>query len=151
MAGTSMSTFAREYSKILQTSTGNKLSEKKGVSKYHAKKTKIGDITFDSKIEACFYNRLLWMMKANKIHKIVLQPVFVLQEEFFDAQNNKHSAIKYRADFKVLFVNGCEKVYDTKGYKTEIYRIKKKLFIKRYPHIIFEEVFDPDSHPLEVA
>lgn len=151
MAGTSMSKFAHEYGKLLKLQNGVKFQEEKINNKYNAKKTKVGSLTFDSKIEASFYGRLLWLSKAKKIQEIELQPVFVLQEEFLDNFNRKHGAIHYRADFKVVFAGGQERVYDTKGYKTEVYRIKKKLFLKKYPHIILEEVFDPELHPLEVA
>lgn len=149
MSGTSMSVFAREYAKQNRLISNDENVKREKNSKYGAIKTKIGDIVFDSKIEASFYVRLTLLLRAKQISEIVLQPSFLLQEEFRDQFNCVHKSIFYRGDFKVVFSDGIAKIYDTKGFKTEEYRIKKKLLLKRYPHLILEEVFDANEHPIK--
>lgn len=40
---------------------------------------------------------------------------------------------KYIADFTCKDLNGKTQIYDAKGHKTEMYRLKKKLFEACYP------------------
>lgn len=108
------------------------------MSKYHARKTVIDGIKFDSKREAHRYAELKLLEHAGEIRDLVLQPEFVLQEGF--KKNGKvHRAIKYIADFQYI-ENGKTVVEDCKGVKTEVYRIKKKLFEKRYENLEIREI-----------
>ena len=108
-------------------------------NKYGAKKTVIDNITFASKKEARKYSDLKLLKRAGEIKDRELQPIFVLEEGFTDNAGKKHRPIVYIADFKVYLNDGREQVIDTKGYKTKEYKIKKKLFLKRYPEINFIE------------
>lgn len=99
--------------------------------KYHNKKTVIDGITFDSKGEANRYWELKLLERAGEISNLTLQPKFTLQESFKKGKKT-HQAITYIADFQYQ-ENGKTVVEDFKGMETEVFRIKKKLFEKRYP------------------
>lgn len=100
--------------------------------KYNAKKTTIDGITFDSRKEARRYQELKLLERAGAITALTLQPRFVLQEAF----RHKGKAIRkieYVADFKYIDQQTEKNVVeDVKGLKTDVYNIKKKMFLKRY-------------------
>lgn len=48
--------------------------------------------------------------------------------------------IKYYADFVVTYVDGHKEVVDVKGVRTDVYKLKKKLLLAKYPEIDFREV-----------
>ena len=122
----------------IQTPTPIAKSAKK--SKYGNVKTIIDNITFDSKKESNRYIELKARQQCGQIANLALQPEFQLQEPFIDSMGVRHRAITYKADFMYLD-RGDVIVEDVKGKKTEVYRIKKKLLLKRYPDIIFREVY----------
>lgn len=108
-------------------------------SKYRSKKVKIDGMVFDSKKEANRYLELKLLVKAKEIRDLELQPRFVLQESF-KRKGKTHRAITYIADFKYIDCKtGKTVVEDTKGYRTEVYNIKKKLFLNKYPDMEFVE------------
>lgn len=102
------------------------------VHKYNAKKTTVDGITFDSKKEAMRYKELKELQRVGKIDMLELQPRFELQESF------KHKGktirkIEYVADFVYRDLSTYELIVeDVKGVKTDVYKLKKKLFLKRY-------------------
>ena len=106
---------------------------RKGVklSKYNARKTIIDGIKFDSKKEAGRYKELKLLEKAGEIKNLQLQPRFTLQESF-KYQGKTERKITYIADFMYEEKNGQVVVEDTKGYRTDVYKIKRKMFLKRY-------------------
>lgn len=108
-------------------------------NKYGASKTVIDGIKFDSKKEADFYAELKLLEKAEVISDLVLQPVFVLQDAFV-CKGKKIRAITYVADFK--YRQGDKTVVvDVKGMRTDVYKLKRKLFLKRYgDQVDFREV-----------
>ena len=110
------------------------------MNKYNNKKTVIDNITFDSKKEALRYMDLKLLQRAKKIGNLKMQPVFVLLEEGINSYGQKYREMTYIADFSYM---DCEKfeyiVEDVKGMKTEVYNIKKKLFMAKYPNYRFIE------------
>jgi hypothetical protein len=82
------------------------------------------------------------MMKAGEVKEISLQPGFVLLDGY-EKNGKKVRPIVYRADFKVYYTDGRVEVEDvkSKATMTEAYKIKKKLFEKRYPELTINEVF----------
>ena len=96
--------------------------------KYHNQKTIIDGIEFDSKKEANRYLELKLLQKANKISNLRIQVPFVLIEK-----SNYGRAIKYIADF-VYYDNDAKNdvIEDTKGYRTDVYKLKKRLLAERY-------------------
>lgn len=104
----------------------------KRYSKYNAKKSTVDGHTFDSIREAERYSELKLLEKGKEIRNLVLQPRFLLQDEFFDKNEVKHKKIEYVADF--MYIDKCGKtiVEDVKGVLTDVYKIKKKMFLKIY-------------------
>ena len=99
-------------------------------SKLRNIKTTVDGHKFDSKREANRYCELKLMQRAGEISDLELQPQFVLQEAFRDAQGKHRRAIKYRADFR--YTKGDKTIVeDVKGHKTPLYLVKKKLLLKR--------------------
>lgn len=107
--------------------------------KYNAKKTVVDGITFDSKKEAKFYVTLKKLKEDGFVTEFVMQPVYILQEGY---KRGKRSIqpITYKADFLVTYADGTIQIVDCKGVKTEVYRIKKKIFEYRYPDLEIVEV-----------
>lgn len=92
--------------------------------KYGATKTTVDGITFDSKREAARYSQLKLMQQAGEICGLTLQPKFPLLV-------NGVKIGEYRADFSYSAgprsgAKGRAGVEDVKGFKTAMYRWKKK-------------------------
>lgn len=109
------------------------------ISKYRAKKTIVDDITFDSKAEASFYMYLKQLKAIGKISRFEMQVPFVLQDAFEhptrlikSGKPSRVPAIKYVTDFVVTYPSGQVKVIDVKGVKTTEFRLKAKIFMKKY-------------------
>ena len=101
------------------------------MNKYRNKKVIVDNIRFDSNLEATRYRELKLLQRAKEISNLRLQVPFVLQEGF--KKNGKtYQAIKYIADF-VYEEKGRTIVEDTKGIKTDVFKIKQKIFEKVYP------------------
>jgi hypothetical protein len=100
--------------------------------KFNAKKTEVDGIKFASKKEAKRYSELKLLASQGKITDLKLQPVFELIPSF-KCDNKTIRRIKYIADFYYC-QNGVEVVEDCKGFRTEVYKIKKKLFLYKYGH-----------------
>jgi len=66
-------------------------------------------------------------------------PVFELQPAFIRG-NKKYRPITYEADFQYL-ENNKMIVEDYKGFRTQAYLLKKKMFIYKYPNIVFRETY----------
>lgn len=111
----------------------------RGQHKYGARKTTLNGINFDSKAEAQYYQRLLLLQRAGEVTSIELQPVYELQPAY-KRNGRKVRAITYIADFLVTYKDGRQEIVDCKGMKTEVYRLKKKLFEYRYPELTIVEV-----------
>lgn len=108
------------------------------MSKYHSKKVTYDGIVFDSKREANRYSVLRLLEKSKVITDLKLQPVYLLQEGF--KKNGKtYRKITYKADFEYK-KGGKIIVEDVKGMKTEVYKLKKKLFEYKYPDLEILEV-----------
>lgn len=100
--------------------------------KYNAKKSVIDGITFDSKKEAMRYEHLKNLEYVGKIDRLELQPRFVLMDGF-RYEGKAIRKIEYVADFLYRDLSTYELVVeDVKGVKTDVYKLKKKLFLKHY-------------------
>ncbi|MBQ0035556.1 MAG: DUF1064 domain-containing protein [Firmicutes bacterium] len=103
-------------------------------NKFHAVKTKIDGITFDSKKEANRYLELKLLERAKKISNLRLQVPYVLIEKSKYGQQ-----IVYKADFVYFDEDAKETVIeDTKGYRTDVYKLKARMMKERYDIVIRE-------------
>jgi hypothetical protein len=91
-------------------------------NKYNAVKTEVDGIVFDSAAESKRYTQLMYFHQAKLISKPILQFKFLLPGEIF-----------YICDFLYMdYENRCFVVEDVKGYKTDVYKLKKKLMKATY-------------------
>lgn len=141
---------AAEYrafvTKNLRSKPKDTFSEQKTVrapSKYRSLKAKADGKTFDSTKER---NRYLVLKKAQeegKIGGLECQKEFLLQEGFRDNTGKYQRPITYICDFFYQDLEtGDWVVEDTKSIVTQklgVYRIKRKLFMFRYPQYKFHE------------
>lgn len=105
-------------------------------SKFHAKKTVVDGIEFDSAKEAKRYTKLRAMEEEGKIQGLRLQVPYELLPSF-ECDGVKYRGMKYVADF-VYYRDGKQIVEDCKGFKTPEYKMKKKL-MAYINHINIEE------------
>lgn len=101
-------------------------------NKYNAEKTTIDGHDFPSKREAERYCELKLFLKAGEIKNLVLQPRFLLQQKFKDKTGTTHRKIEYVADFMYVDKDDKKIVEDVKGVMTDVYKLKKKLFLNLY-------------------
>lgn len=105
--------------------------------KFNAVRTEVDGVKFASKAEAKRYGELKLLQKAGKIEALELQPVYPLRVLLtigtFKGAGKAHAGEyptigKYVADFKYYRLEApCDWVVeDVKGFKTPLYRWKKK-------------------------
>jgi hypothetical protein len=99
------------------------------MNKYHAKKTVVSGITFDSKAEARRYGQLIMLERAGQVTGITRQVPFVLAPKVkLDGDKRIKPAMKYIADFVYSdLATGRIIVEDVKGVITQAFRIKQHL------------------------
>jgi hypothetical protein len=103
------------------------------MSKYKNKKIQVDMYVFDSIAESRRYKELKLLERAGEITDLKLQPKFLLQESF--KKNGKtFRKIEYIADFQYI-ENNKVIVEDVKGIQTDVFKIKHKLFEKKYPDL----------------
>lgn len=109
------------------------------MSKYHSKKITVNGETFDSKKEYIRWNELKMLEKSGEIHDLKRQVRFTLipaiREEPVRGNSGsiKHGKLLerpvcYVADF-TYYMHGKLVVEDAKGFRTDAYKIKRKLML----------------------
>ena len=106
--------------------------QRKAGSKYGNEKAAVDGIVFDSKREARRYKELRLMEAAGEITGLRLQPEYELIPRYKKDGHTIRRTI-YRADFEYRTRDGREIVEDVKGFKTDVYKLKKRLFEYLYP------------------
>lgn len=100
--------------------------------KYHARKTTVDGITFDSRKEADRYLVLKGMEDDGTIEDLRRQVRYELIPAF-DVDGRHYRPVHYVADFVYMDKEtGKEVVEDVKGVRTDVYKLKSKLFARRY-------------------
>lgn len=95
-------------------------------SKYGAVKTEVNGIVFASKAEGRRYRELLILQASGEIFgQLVLQPVYRIYVKPLGGE--PIVVAKYVGDFQYEAADGTKVVEDVKGFKTPVYRLKKKL------------------------
>ena len=112
------------------------------ISKYHNKKVYAYGRNWDSKKELARYEELSLLEKENVISDLEIQPKFLLIDTI--RYNGKtYPKTYYIADFMYSNADGQEVVEDVKSEATrkdKVYRLKIKLFLSKYSHILFKEI-----------
>ncbi len=117
---------AKDFRKTLD----GMISPRKG--RYGVNKIEIDGIVFDSPAEGRRYGILKSEEKLGKIQNLRFQVDYPYKE------NGIHCFV-YRSDFNYTIVEtGEEIVEDVKGFRTDVYRLKKKLIEARYGIVISE-------------
>ena len=110
-------------------------------SKYGSRKTVVDGIAFDSKKEASRYRELLLLERAGKIGNLRRQVKYVLipaQYENPDSptKSGRGKCLERECSYVADFVydvpmepEPVEIVEDTKGFRTEAYKIKRKMML----------------------
>jgi hypothetical protein len=101
------------------------------MNKYHAVKTTIDGIVFDSKREAARYQELCLLEKAGEITDLSIHPAFLLADAF-NNRGEHYWSIVYKADFKYQDGDAIV-VEDIKGTVTQLASLKMKWFRSAYP------------------
>lgn len=100
--------------------------------KYNNKRTVYGGLVYDSKLEAGRAYELDMLKRAGEVIKWDRQIKFPIVI-------NGIKICDYIADFKVWWKNGNVAIEDTKGVKTDVFRLKQKLILACYGI----EIIDP--------
>lgn len=113
-------------------------STKKGImaSKYKAIRTECGGIVFDSKREALRYADLLLLCRCGAISDLELQIAYPVHVK--TPQGAFVKVFSWICDFRYKDRDGRMTVEDCKGFKTAIYRLKKKCVEAQYGIRILE-------------
>ncbi len=99
----------------------------KGKSKYRNQKVTIDGMTFDSKKESTRWQQLRMMESAGAISDLERQVSFELVRAV-RLGNRGRPPIRYIADFTYL-EDGELRVEDAKGFKTDVYKLKRHLMM----------------------
>lgn len=105
------------------------------MNKYHNKPVEIDGIKFDSMAEGTRYRELDLLQRHGQISNLRVHPKYILQEAF-KYHGIPERAITYEGDFEYIS-DGIQICEDVKGVRTEVFKIKRKLFINKYPDICF--------------
>lgn len=108
-------------------------------NKYHNTKVEYKGIKFDSVKEMKHYQLLEYRQKMGEIKDLKLQVPFELIPTY-KINNKTIRKTVYIADFTyVSVIDNQIHIEDTKGFKTDVYRLKKKMFEYKYK-IEIEEI-----------
>jgi hypothetical protein len=91
-------------------------------TKYGSRRTTVDGVTFDSAKEAKRFGELVMMQQAGHISGLRRQVPF-------DLVVNGHKVATYRADFTYSDASGLDVVEDVKGFRTPVYKLKRRLML----------------------
>ena len=94
--------------------------------KYNAIRTEIDGISFASKKEAKRYGELKLLERAGEIQSLTLQPRYPLRCNGKSLKTASGRDYTYVADF-AYWENNKPVIEDTKGMKTELYKLKRAI------------------------
>ena len=94
------------------------------MSKYGNTKIRVDGRLFDSKAEAARWRELCLLERAGEITELERQ----VEYELIPKQKGER-AVKYIADFRYVDHEGKTVVEDTKGVRTPVYILKRKLLL----------------------
>ena len=95
------------------------------MTKYNNTKIRVDGRLFDSKAEAARWQELSLLERAGEITELERQ----VEYELIPKQKGER-AVKYIADFRYVDHEGKVVVEDTKGVRTPVYILKRKLMLR---------------------
>lgn len=108
------------------------------MSKYNNRKITVDGIKFDSIREANRYSCLKILQRQGVIHSLEMQKSFDLIDTVRTDIETLRKTV-YKCDFYYYDDNRKEWIVeDVKGCITDVYALKKKLFLDRYDLTLFE-------------
>ena len=114
------------YEKLLN----NSIDQKK--NKYHNTKVEYKGIKFDSIKEMKHYQLLEYLQRIGEIKELKLQVPYELIPKY-KINNKTVRKTTYIADFTYITTKDDKlHIVDTKGFKTDVYRLKKKMVEYKY-------------------
>ena len=93
-----------------------------------AEERTVDGIVFASKREMGHYLQFRALERSGAILKLERQVPFQLFAAQLGSDIKAVPVAKYVADFVVTEKDGTKGIFDSKGFRTEVYKIKKKLF-----------------------
>jgi len=94
------------------------------MSKYRSQRVEVDGEVYDSKREARYAGVLQAMKRAGDKRERVAE---VERQVVYGIEVNGHKICKYLLDFRVKYGDGRVEHVDVKGYRTPVYKLKKKL------------------------
>jgi hypothetical protein len=85
----------------------------------------------DSGAEARRYAELLLLERAQEIWQLTVHPRYAIVPAFRDRAGVCHRAVEYEGDFGYV-EGGVQVVEDVKGVETDLWRLKRILFLARW-------------------
>jgi len=101
-------------------------------NKYKNKTVEYHGIKFDSKKEMAYYLKLKILQEKGLIEQLELQKEYELQPSF-KIKDKTYRKITYKTDFSYISKEDNKlHIVDVKGFKTEVYKLKKKMMAYKY-------------------
>lgn len=100
-------------------------------NKYHARKTWLRGLCFDSQKEANFFEQLRLRHRGGQIAGYLFHGKFILAE----GEGQDKRALTYEPDFIILHPDGRYEIVDTKGVETRQFKDKMKILREKYPQV----------------
>lgn len=90
-------------------------------------RTRLGDTKFDSELEARWWGNLCLLQAAGQISELKRQVNIPLLGRDGPILTPKGRPMHYRADFTWIERSGAPVVADAKGFRTEVYQMKRAI------------------------
>jgi hypothetical protein len=103
----------------------------------------VDGIRFDSRREADYYGQLKLEQRAKLIKSFQRQISFALYAQEVDCDPDLASQKligHHKVDFLVTLLNGDQEVREVKGFATDGWNLRRKVFEANYPHIPYKVI-----------
>lgn len=116
-------------------------------NKYGAKKVQLDGYTFDSQLEAQRWQQLQILLTAGAIRELSEPHKEYTIVDKTLVRGKWERAVKHEVDFDYVETTTHQHVVeDVKGYATAVWKLKRRLFVERYPHIEYRIVTKEDMY-----
>ena len=117
-------------------------SYKKRRGKYNAQTQTVDGISFHSKKEAGYYQQLKLEKRAGIIKSFERQVSYDLfaWHPLRDNDLNKRRVCAHIVDFVVTLSDGSQEIREVKGFSTDVWDLKRKIFEANYPDLPYKVI-----------